>query len=179
LKRRGPNLRSRPAQAYAIGLGSNRPHGRFGPPERVIAAALATLEADGVRVTARSRTIATPPLGPSIRRFANAAALVETRLDPPTLLALLKRLEHRFGRRRGRRWGARVLDLDILLWSHGTWRTRDLLIPHLSLGERRFVLGPLREIAQDWPTGHGTVMQAYARLTRPRPIHRNRNRSGP
>jgi 2-amino-4-hydroxy-6-hydroxymethyldihydropteridine diphosphokinase len=165
--------------AFALGLGSNRPHGRHGAPHAVLAAALARLEAEGVHVVARSRTIHTAPLGPSRRRFANAAAIVETRLDPPALLALVKRIERAFGRRPGRRWGARVLDLDLLLWSGGAWRARALTIPHPRLAERRFVLDPLLAIAPRWGTGRGTVAQAHARLTRPRPSHRSRRRSGP
>jgi 2-amino-4-hydroxy-6-hydroxymethyldihydropteridine diphosphokinase len=157
---------------YALGLGSNRPHGRHGAPAHVIEAALAALEREGVAIVARSRIIATAPVGPSIRRFANAAALIETGLTPPALLALVKRIERSFGRRRGRRWGARVIDVDLLLWSGGTWRARDLTIPHAALGTRAFVLAPLRDVAPGWITGKGTVAQAYARLTRPRPRHR-------
>jgi 2-amino-4-hydroxy-6-hydroxymethyldihydropteridine diphosphokinase len=164
---------------YAIGLGSNRPHGRHGAPSRVIEAALDALEAEGVHILGRSRTILTAPLGPSIRRFANAAALIETTLVPTELLALVKRLERDFGRRRGRRWGARVLDLDLLLWSGGGWRTRALVIPHPRLTERAFALTPLLQVARQWQTGHGTVAQAHARLTRPRPSHRSGRRSGP
>ncbi len=56
-------------------------------------------------VVATSPIIATAPLGPSIRRFANAAILIESDEAPPMLLARLKRIEAAFGRRRGRRWG--------------------------------------------------------------------------
>src|SRR3546814_8929009 len=63
----------------------------------------------------------TPPLGPTIRRFANMVAIIESDDDPPALLRRLKAIEHAFGRRRGRRWGARVIDLDIILWSGGAW----------------------------------------------------------
>jgi 2-amino-4-hydroxy-6-hydroxymethyldihydropteridine diphosphokinase len=160
---------------YAIGLGSNRRHGRHGAPARVIEAALFELNP-----AARSRIHRTAPLGPSTRHFANAAALIHSSLSPPALLAMLKRIERQFGRRHGRRWGARVLDLDILLWSAGRWSSRTLSVPHARLSERRFALDPLVEIVPDWRiSGSGTVRQQAARLTRPRPTHRSGRRSGP
>ena len=55
-----------------------------------------------------------------------------------------------FGRRRGRRWGPRVLDLDLILWSGGAFRSRRLIIPHPQLGKRAFVLQPLAAIAPNW-----------------------------
>lgn len=160
---------------YAIGLGSNQPHGRYGTPPRVLEAVLQELHP-----VAASAIIATAPIGPSPRTFANAAALIETQLSPPELLRHLKAMERRFGRRRGRRWGTRVLDLDILLWSGGRWASSTLSIPHRHLTERRFALDPLGEIAPEWKIpGHGTVQQHLARLTRPRPVHRSGRRSGP
>lgn len=143
--------------SYAIALGSNRRHGRYGAPERVITAALDMLAKRGVTVTRTSPVIPTPALGPAGRGFANAAAIIETALDPPALLALLKRVEHDFGRRPGRRWGPRVLDLDILLWSGGVWPPAHrraapgrLAVPHRELARRLFVLEPLDAIAPCW-----------------------------
>lgn len=164
---------------YAIALGSNRRHGRHGSPAQVLAAAIRALRAAGVEIVAVSPIFATAPIGPSLRAYANAAATIETPLDPPALLALLKGIERAFGRRRGRRWGARVLDLDILLWQDGRWASRHpaLTVPHIGLTGRRFVLDPLVKIAPDWPIpGAGTVAQARARLTRPLPIHRSGRR---
>lgn len=151
---------------YAIGLGSNR-RGRHGGPADEVRAALAAIG----DVLAVSPVIVTPPLGPSIRRFANAAALIESTDTPPQLLARLKRIEAAFGRRRGRRWGARVIDLDILLWSGGRWSTRHLVVPHDALAERAFALQPLRRIAPDWrhPPSGRTVRQLAARIDRRRP----------
>ncbi len=160
---------------YAIGLGSNQPHGRYGTPVRILEqmlGELAPLAASGI--------IETAPIGPSSRTFANAAALIESPLSPPELLRHLKAIERRFGRRRGRRWGARVLDLDILLWSGGRWSSATLAIPHRNLTERLFALDPLDQIAPDWKIpGHGTVRQHRARLTRPRPVPRSGRGSGP
>lgn len=165
---------------YAIGIGSNRPHGRWGPPERVVAAAAAALARKGIATTRMSGTIRTRPIGSARRRFANAAILAETPLAPDALLGLLKTIERDFGRRGGRRWGDRVLDLDILLWSGGRWISRALTVPHARLAERQFALAPLVQIAPEWRIGAvGSVRQATARLTRPRPVHRSRRRSGP
>jgi 2-amino-4-hydroxy-6-hydroxymethyldihydropteridine diphosphokinase len=66
------------------------------------------------------------------------------------MLSRLKAIEHQFGRRPGKRWGPRVLDLDIVLWSGGKFRSRGLTIPHPALGKRSFVLQPLSAIAPGW-----------------------------
>jgi 2-amino-4-hydroxy-6-hydroxymethyldihydropteridine diphosphokinase len=160
--------------SYVIGLGSNRPHGRHGPPECVLAAAIAAMRAEGLTIERVSRTIASAPLGPSDRRFANAAVLVRTGWAPPKLLRRLKRIERDFGRRKGQRWGARVLDCDILAWSGGAWVSAELIVPHLALTQRRFALGPAAEIAPRWrhPFHNLSLVQLHARLTRRRPAHR-------
>jgi 2-amino-4-hydroxy-6-hydroxymethyldihydropteridine diphosphokinase len=163
---------------YAIALGSNRPHGRHGAPQAVIGAALAALAETDIGLLATSSIIATAPIGAACRRFANAAAIVETGLEPAALLKLLKRIERDFGRRRGRRWGDRVVDLDILLWSGGRWMqptARDaLIIPHRHIYSRDFVLRPLREIAATWPDRRvaAAVRHAYVRLHRAKPVDR-------
>lgn len=121
-----------------------------------------------IGATRVSPVIETPPLGPSIRRFVNAVAQVESDLDPPLMLGHLKDVERSFGRRRGQRWGARVIDLDIVLWSGGEVRSRALTIPHAAFRERDFVLAPLAAIAPGWrdPVTGLTVRQLHARLTR-------------
>lgn len=163
---------------YAIALGSNRPHGRHGGPNAVIGAALAALAGAEIELLAISPVIATPPMGPAGRRFANAAAIVETGLEPLALLGRLKRTERDFGRRRGRRWGDRVIDLDILLWSGGKWREPGrhdrLTIPHRGLHRRDFVLRPLLGILWAWPDHRAVaaIRHAFARLHRPKPVDR-------
>lgn len=162
---------------YAIAIGSNRRHGRHGAPTGVVRAAIEALRTAGLSVTAASPIIPTPALGPSGRSFANAALLVQTPLDPPALLNMLKATERAFGRRGGRRWGARVLDLDIVLWSGGRWPRhggRGLVIPHRSMAERDFVLAPLIRIAAGWriPRTGLAVRHARARLGFPLSIAR-------
>lgn len=151
---------------YAIALGSNR-RGRQGSPEQVVRAALAALDP-----VATSAILSTPALGPSSRRFANAVAIIDSGLSPDALLDRLKRIERDFGRRPGQRWGARVIDLDIVLWSGGSWAAAGLVVPHAAFRVRDFVLRPLAAVTPEWrdPVTGYSVRQLYARLTRRRPV---------
>jgi 2-amino-4-hydroxy-6-hydroxymethyldihydropteridine diphosphokinase len=103
------------------------------------------------------------------RDFANAVALVESSLEPADMLSGLKHLEREFGRRSGRRWGPRVLDLDIALWSGGEFRSRALTIPHRRLAQRDFVLQPLATIAPGWRVGNLSIRHLAHRLARSHP----------
>lgn len=159
-----------------MALGSNRRHGRHGAPDRVVVAAIAAMADVGLKIVTTSPILPTPPLGPAGRRFANAAALVETRDTPPALLAKLKTIERTFGRRRGQRWGARVIDLDIILWTGGPWSSPGLTLPHSQFRLRDFVLFPMERIAPNWvdPLTGLTIRQLSARLCRRRPVDRSR-----
>jgi 2-amino-4-hydroxy-6-hydroxymethyldihydropteridine diphosphokinase len=148
---------------YAIAIGSNRPHGRHGRPAGVVEAAIARLDEEFGLFDA-SPIVLSAAQGPGGRDFANAAALVESDLEPPEMLKRLKAIERAFGRRRGRRWGARVLDLDLLLWSGGKYRSRELTIPHSRLATRGFVLQPLGAIAPNGRVGSVRVRHLAARL---------------
>lgn len=161
------------SSTYLVALGSNRRHHRYGAPAGVVRAAMEECAAFGT-VLARSPVIASAAMGAAQRRFANAALVLESDLAPPALLAALKRTEREFGRRGGQRWGDRVLDLDIILWSGGEWRSPGLAIPHPAYAGRGFVLGPACAIAPDWrdPVSGLTLAHAQARLTRPRPLPR-------
>ena len=151
---------------YAIAIGSNRPHGRFGRPPNVVEAAVARLDQDFGLFDA-SPIVLNAAHGRAGRDFANAVALVESDLDPPEMLRRLKAIERDFGRRPGRRWGPRVLDLDIALWSGGRFRSRSVTIPHPALAERSFVLQPLAAIAPGWRVrGALTVRHLAERLAR-------------
>lgn len=167
---------------YLLALGSNRRHYRFGRPRDVLAAALARLQSEAVRVVAAAPVLLTDPVGPSHRRYANSAAVVESGLEPLALLALCKRVEREFGRRAGgQRWTARVLDLDLILWSGGAFATPGLTVPHPLFRDRAFVLAPAAQIAADWrdPVTGLTVRQLHARLTRPSAVRRAGGWSGP
>ena len=154
---------------YLIALGSNRRHHRLGDPRQVLLAALAALEARGITVLRAAPVITSAPIGPSLRRYANSAALVNTMLAPDELLGALKAIERAFGRTRGgQRWSSRVLDLDIVLWAGGAWSSPGLTVPHVAFRERDFVLRPAAQIAPRWrdPLGGRSLRQLAARLTR-------------
>jgi 2-amino-4-hydroxy-6-hydroxymethyldihydropteridine diphosphokinase len=141
----------------------------------VLAAALGQLEREGVAVVAAAPVVRTDPLGPSLRRYANSAALIETALEPGALLALAKRIERQFGRRQGgQRWTSRVLDLDLVLWSGGCFAAPGLVIPHPLFRTRAFVLAPAVRIAPLWrdPVTGLSIRHLHARLTRPVAGHR-------
>ncbi len=154
-----------------VGLGSNRCHGRHGPPGSVLRAAIRRLGEGGLKVKYVSPVIETAPLGPSDRRFANAALKGSWAGGPTALLKLLKTVEREYGRRPGRRWGARVLDCDLLAFGDRIIDMPDLKVPHPRLHERDFVLRPLLAVAPGWrhPILHLSVRHMAARLAKPRP----------
>ena len=82
--------------------------------------------------------------------FLNCVAAVETELEPFRLLECCQGIERELGRIRGRRYGPREIDLDIISYGRRMIRTPELTIPHPGLTGRRFVLIPLREIAPYW-----------------------------
>jgi 2-amino-4-hydroxy-6-hydroxymethyldihydropteridine diphosphokinase len=153
---------------YAIALGSNRRHVRYGLPAGVVAAAIGELDRRFDLFDA-SVIILNPASGGAGRDFANAVALLCSNLPPAALLGELKAIERAFGRRPGRRWGPRILDLDIVDWDGPPVRTRTLTIPHRQLARRQFVLGPLSAIAPTWRiSGSTNARHLRARLGKAR-----------
>lgn len=159
------------SQSYLIALGSNRRHVEHGAPSRVVSAAIRRLGELGT-VLAQSSIISSAPLGPSRGRYANAAVVLDSALVPLALLDRLQGIEREFGRQRARRWAARVIDLDILLWSGGLFAAPRLSIPHPALHARRFVLDPASRIAADWrdPASGRSIRQLAKRLSAPKPL---------
>jgi 2-amino-4-hydroxy-6-hydroxymethyldihydropteridine diphosphokinase len=130
----------------AIALGSN-----LGNSLEILEAALVSLDDwPGIRVTARSQWYITAPIGPPQPDYLNGCALLETTCAPAELMQVLLQIEAQFGRERRERWGARTLDLDLLLFNHVILETPELTIPHPRMNDRAFVLVPLAEIAADW-----------------------------
>ncbi len=155
-----------------VALGGNRCHGRFGRPEAVLHAAIAELEKRGLKVTRVSPILSTAPLGPSDRRFANAVLRGKWKGSAPELLRMLKGLERDFGRKRGRRWGARVLDCDLIAFGADRLKGKGLEIPHPRLHQRDFVLKPMLAVWPNWrhPRLNLTVRQMFRRLSKPRAV---------
>jgi 2-amino-4-hydroxy-6-hydroxymethyldihydropteridine diphosphokinase len=103
-----------------------------------------------VRVDGVSALYESPPQPPAPPpAYLNAAARVETALEPEALLAYLKQIEHDLGRRPATRWAPRPIDLDIALYGDRVFETDSLQIPHPRLAQRAFVLRPLLDLDPD------------------------------
>lgn len=127
-----------------IGLGSN-----LGDKEANLKKALELLDASPeVQVKKVASLYRTAPVGFTEQDwFLNTVVGVETSLSPHELLSLLLDIEERLGRVRTIRWGPRTVDLDLLLFGREEVNTPDLMIPHLRMSERAFVMVPLAELA--------------------------------
>jgi 2-amino-4-hydroxy-6-hydroxymethyldihydropteridine diphosphokinase len=149
-----------------IGLGSN-----LGDRQATLEGAIAALgTTPGVVIRNVSSFHETEPVGgpPGQGMFLNAAAALETTLDPFQLLRLLEEVETRFGRVRAVLWGERTVDLDLLLFGDWIIDTPRLRVPHPRFTIRRFVLEPLVEIAPAAvdPVTKRTVAEILATLGR-------------
>jgi 2-amino-4-hydroxy-6-hydroxymethyldihydropteridine diphosphokinase len=162
---------------YAIAIGSNRGGLGASRPEAQVRAALVALDAGPLRLLDAAPIITTRPLGPAQRRYANTAALVASRLAPDELLDHLHGIEADFGRTRARRWGPRRLDLDLILWSEGSFAGGGAFVPHPEFRARAFVLTPLSIIAPEWrdPVTGATVRHFPPRAAPPKPVDRPRH----
>lgn len=103
----------------------------------------------GCQLLARSSLYGSAPVGPSQLDYVNAVAHVRTNLDPHSFLDQLHLIEQAHQRTREQRWGPRTLDLDIALFGTLVLRDERLILPHASMHERVFVLGPLSELYPD------------------------------
>lgn len=131
----------------AIALGGN-----LGDSQRILSEAMTAIDTEsGIAVIARSPLYKTAPVGPPQPDYLNACVVVETVLSARSLLHHLLAIETRFGRIRQERWGARSLDLDLLLYGEQIIDLPGLTVPHPRLHERSFVLVPLSDVAPDWP----------------------------
>ena len=136
-----------------LGLGSN-----LGDRLATLQRAVDLLGAQaGVRVVASSRVWETDPVGgPPQPDYLNAVVRIETDLDPPALLAACQAVEVALGRVREVRWGARTLDIDVLLIGEVQLDDPALTVPHPRMLERSFVLLPLLELDPDPVLPDGT-----------------------
>lgn len=148
---------ARPNHRVFIGLGAN-----LGEVEHTLKSAVHDLRhlAES-RLTAISSLYRTAPLGPSGQPdYLNAVARLDTALTPHALLAALQALEKSHGRLREIRWGARTLDLDILLYGNDVISSADLVVPHAELKNRNFCVIPLLELQPDLHLPDATVLAA-------------------
>ena len=129
-----------------LGLGSNLGD-RLG---NLQAAADALGRETGIRVVASSRVWETAPVGgPPQPDYLNAVLRVQTDLEARDLLEAAHRVEASLGRVRAERWGARTIDVDILLFGDERIDQPDLVVPHPRFAERAFVVVPLLELDPD------------------------------
>ncbi|MGD1901481.1 MAG: 2-amino-4-hydroxy-6-hydroxymethyldihydropteridine diphosphokinase [Geitlerinemataceae cyanobacterium] len=138
----------------AIALGSNLPQGDR-PPAEILNLAVDRLgqlpTIASLQVSAWHRTA---PIGPPQPDYVNGCAIATLQdsatIEPVEFLHQLQAIENEFGRERRERWGARTLDLDLILWGDRQIDTPELTVPHPRWRDRAFVLVPLAEIAPDW-----------------------------
>lgn len=129
-----------------LGLGSN-----IGDRAENIISALSILQSSGDIIIERiSSFYETSPIGPSQRDFYNIAVKAHTKLLPADLLYFLKNIESVLGRKKGKRWGSRIIDIDILFYGNSIINEKHLQIPHKEIQNRLFVLVPLKEIAKNF-----------------------------
>lgn len=137
-------------EAVVIALGSNL-KGPFASTRELLEAALEPFVREGMTITHRSswwRSDAWPD--PSAPPFLNGAVIVQTELEPRETLAALHRIEAAFGRDRHTPNAPRTLDLDLIAYGRDVGDFDGLVLPHPRAAERRFVMGPLAEIAPNW-----------------------------
>ncbi|MBL8830334.1 MAG: 2-amino-4-hydroxy-6-hydroxymethyldihydropteridine diphosphokinase [Planctomycetaceae bacterium] len=147
-----------------IGVGSN-----LGDRGAVIHAAIEQLtQTSGITNVVLSSLHETAPVGGPAGQppFLNAAITLESSLPPLETLAVLQHVEQQAGRERHIHWGARTLDLDLLLYGDAEFDDPALSVPHPRMSFRRFVLASAVEIAADWrhPTSGWTLAQLWRHL---------------
>jgi 2-amino-4-hydroxy-6-hydroxymethyldihydropteridine diphosphokinase len=144
-----------------IGLGGN-----LGSVRATFECAIRLLERHA-RVEARSHLYRSEAMGPPQPAYLNAAVRARTELSPHALLDELRAIERTLGRVRRERWGARTLDLDVLVIEDQTIDDDRLTVPHPGLFERAFALAPLADV---WPKATPEMIAALARLRAPERI---------
>lgn len=149
-----------------VGLGAN-----LDDPAAQLASAVQALEQVALSQLLKTSSLyRSAPMGgpPGQPDYANAVALLETTLAPLELLEQLQAIEQQHGRVRRERWGARVLDLDLIAMGELCLQHPRLSLPHPGTAQREFVLQPLAEIAPDYLLpGLGTAAACLRRLGKP------------
>ncbi len=127
------------------------------------------------RIVKQSSLYESEPLGDAKTWFVNSVIEIETESAPEQLLKSLLAIEKTMGRKRvrGKRWGSRIIDLDILLFDSEVIEKRNLKIPHPEIQNRRFVLAPLSELAPQFihPKLNASVSELLAGLKSTKKVH--------
>ena len=127
------------------------------------------------RIVKQSSLYESEPHGDAKTWFVNAVIDIETEAGPEELLKRLKAIETTMGRKRvrGKRWGSRVIDLDILFYNNAIIDKRNLKIPHPEVPNRKFVLAPLSELAPQFihPKLSATVTELLTGVKDTKKIH--------
>ncbi len=151
---------TRKYETAILAVGSN-----IGDKEGFLQLAVDELQnAKGVTLLNQSSILRTEPYGGvEMDEFLNGVFKVRTVLSPLELLDLCHTIEQKAGRERTIHWGPRTLDLDIIFYGQLIMKTRDLIIPHIDMCNRDFVLEPLNEIEPGWihPVYQKTVWQLF------------------
>jgi 2-amino-4-hydroxy-6-hydroxymethyldihydropteridine diphosphokinase len=146
-----------------LGLGANLQR-----PVMQLKEALRRLGAeDRIEVLRISSFYRTPPWGDEQQdEFINAVVQIETSLAPMPLLHVTKSIENVMGRQRsGRRWGPRLIDIDLLMYGDKKVLSDELELPHPRMHERAFVLLPMAELdASAEIPGHGVIENLLGQL---------------
>lgn len=142
----------------AIALGGN-----LGDAPATLLEAIAALRArSDVHIVAISPLYRSLAVGPGQQPdYANAVLLIRTSLPALALLDCLQALEQQAGRVRLLHWGARTLDLDILLYGHEPIQCARLTVPHEHMLKRHFVLQPLADIVASDLSIHGQTLATW------------------
>ena len=136
--------------AIIIALGCND-KGAWSSCREALEAALARFRPEGIDIVARSSWWSSQAWpDPDDPPFLNGVAFVQTALDPHALMAALGRIEDAFGRQRSVRNAPRTLDLDLIAYGREKGDCAGLILPHPRAAERRFVMGPIAEVAPLW-----------------------------
>ncbi len=134
-------------QCY-LALGSNLTNELGTPQDHIVTAIARLADNPNIHEIQSSSLYLSKPYGVTDQAdFINAVVACQTDLAPHALLDVCQSLETQANRQRLRHWGERSLDVDILLYGDKQIETERLIIPHVEIGKRNFVLVPLEEIA--------------------------------
>jgi len=132
-------------RAY-LSIGSN-----LGDRINYLKKALEKLKQNNIQIIKSSNIIETEPYGYKEQgKFLNMAVEIDSDLEPFELMKLISKIESELGRIRTKRWGPRVIDIDIIFYDYLIINEPDLKIPHPDMQNRFFVLKPFQEIAPDF-----------------------------